>query len=99
MRTSPRPPTTRYNNCSGKQDHRPQLNIVPSRIMPKPTEKQALDRIQNALQPLTDAPSDYDLLLQRIGEAALVLIGEASHGTQEFYQHRAEITKRLIQEK
>jgi erythromycin esterase-like protein len=67
--------------------------------MPKPTEKQALDRIQNALQPLTDAPSDYDPLLQRIGEAALVLIGEASHGTQEFYQHRAEITKRLIQEK
>jgi erythromycin esterase-like protein len=34
-----------------------------------------------------------------IGDARFVLIGEASHGTHEFYQQRAEITKRLIQEK
>ena len=48
---------------------------------------------------LTGASSDYDPLIQQIGEARLVLIGEASHGTHEFYRERAQITKRLIQEK
>jgi protein-L-isoaspartate(D-aspartate) O-methyltransferase len=38
-------------------------------------------------------------LLKRIGKARVVLIGEASHGTSEFYQMRALITKRLIEEK
>jgi erythromycin esterase-like protein len=35
----------------------------------------------------------------RIGEAQFALVGEASHGTHEFYAERAEITKRLIAEK
>jgi erythromycin esterase-like protein len=38
-------------------------------------------------------------LLQRIGEARHVLLGEASHGTHEYYTWRAEISRRLIQEK
>jgi erythromycin esterase-like protein len=43
--------------------------------------------------------SDYDALLQAIGpDTKVVMIGEASHGTEEFYRHRAEITKRLIKE-
>lgn len=37
--------------------------------------------------------------MKLIGDARLVLIGEASHGTHEFYRERAEISKRLIQEK
>jgi erythromycin esterase-like protein len=49
--------------------------------------------------PLTGATADYAALLERIGEARLVLLGEASHGTHEFYRERAEITKRLIAEK
>jgi erythromycin esterase-like protein len=49
--------------------------------------------------PLTGATDDYDALLQLIGEARFVLIGEASHGTHEFYHARAAITKRLIAEK
>lgn len=48
---------------------------------------------------LGGTPADYDPLLARIGDATLVLIGEASHGTHEFYQVRAEITQRLIVEK
>src|SRR5882762_10282637 len=48
---------------------------------------------------LTGTSSDYDPLIQQIGEAPFVLIGEASHGTHEFYRERAQITKRLIQEK
>lgn len=42
---------------------------------------------------------DYDPLLSFIGDARFVLIGEASHGTHEFYRERAQITKRLITEK
>src|SRR5437870_2750810 len=42
---------------------------------------------------------DYDPLLRRIGNARFLLLGEASHGTHEFYSARAEITKRLITEK
>jgi erythromycin esterase-like protein len=41
---------------------------------------------------------DYDELVERAAHAQFVLIGEASHGTEEFYRERAEITKRLIAE-
>jgi protein-L-isoaspartate(D-aspartate) O-methyltransferase len=43
--------------------------------------------------------ADLQPLLDRIGDARLVLIGEASHGTSEFYRIRAEITKALIERK
>ena len=43
--------------------------------------------------------ASLDPLLKRIGKARVVLIGEASHGTSEFYRMRALITKRLIEEK
>jgi erythromycin esterase-like protein len=47
---------------------------------------------------LTGAPADFEPLMALIGDAPYVLIGEASHGTHEFYRIRGEITKRLIQE-
>jgi erythromycin esterase-like protein len=47
---------------------------------------------------LTDA-EDYADLLDAVGDRRLVLLGEATHGTHEFYQARAQITKRLIVEK
>jgi len=52
-----------------------------------------------ALSPLVGAPHDFDPLLALVGEARFALIGEASHGTHEFYRIRAEITKRLICDK
>lgn len=55
--------------------------------------------IREAAHPITGDPRDYDPLLEQIGDAHFVLLGEASHGTHEFYSHRAEITKRLITEK
>jgi erythromycin esterase-like protein len=58
-----------------------------------------IENIRKEAHPITGAPHDYDPLINRIGDARFVLIGEASHGTHEFYQQRAEITKRLIQEK
>lgn len=51
------------------------------------------------MAPVTGAATDYDLLLDAIGDAALVLIGEASHGTHDFYRERARITRRLIDER
>jgi erythromycin esterase-like protein/predicted phosphoribosyltransferase len=42
---------------------------------------------------------DYDSLIDAIGAARIVMIGEASHGTHEFYRERALITQRLIEEK
>lgn len=57
------------------------------------------EALQWAAHPLTGAADQYDGLLQRIGDAPVVLLGEASHGTHEFYRERAQITKRLISEK
>ncbi len=56
------------------------------------------DAIRSAAVPL-HSPYNYNQLLEHIGDARFVLIGEASHGTHEFYRERARITQRLIQEK
>jgi len=42
---------------------------------------------------------NLDKLLERIGDSRLVLLGEASHGTAEFYEMRARITQELIEKK
>src|SRR5437764_15248145 len=57
------------------------------------------DAVNRAAQPLAGAAVDYDPLISLIGEARFCLLGEATHGTHEFYRERAEITKRLIREK
>ena len=54
--------------------------------------------IREAATPLTGTSGNFDPLLEWIGDASIVLLGEASHGTHEFYKTRAEITKRLISE-
>jgi erythromycin esterase-like protein len=56
------------------------------------------DAVRRAAHPLTGDDRDYDALLALIGDARIVLLGEASHGTHEFYRERARITKRLITE-
>src|SRR3981081_2223152 len=52
-----------------------------------------------AARPLTGTPGEYDALVDYVGGARFVLIGEAAHGTHEFYRERAAITKRLIEDK
>jgi erythromycin esterase len=63
-----------------------------------PPSGEDLDEIRSLASPLESA-ADLDPLVDRIGESRYVLIGEASHGTAEYYSWRAEITKRLIVEK
>ena len=47
---------------------------------------------------ISGASDDYDALFDLVGDRRFVLIGEASHGTHEFYRERARITRRLIDE-
>ena len=56
------------------------------------------NQLHRAAHPLA-SPGDLDPLIERIGDARYVLLGEASHGTHEYYTWRAEITKRLVVEK
>ncbi len=62
-------------------------------------ERVDLEKLKRAARPFKGSREDYDPLLERIGNSSFALLGEASHGTHEFYRHRAEITKRLITEK
>lgn len=56
------------------------------------------DAVRPFAQQLHGGDRDFDSLIKAIGDAKYVLIGEASHGTHDFYRERAEITKRLIVE-
>ncbi len=62
-------------------------------------EHDLINAVRRSAQPLTEEDTDFDPLLKMIGDSRFVLIGEASHGTHEFYRLRAQITKRLIAEK
>src|SRR2546423_9404232 len=66
------------------------ITVSPNRLV---------NSLGDTLQPLTGARGDYDPLLKSIGSCRFVLLGEATHGTHEFYKARSEITKRLIREK
>lgn len=63
------------------------------------TLTELINAVRETAHPLTGATTDYDPLMKLIGDARFVLLGEATHGTHEFYRARAEITKRLITEK
>ncbi|TIX50722.1 erythromycin esterase family protein [Alteraurantiacibacter aquimixticola] len=54
-------------------------------------------RARAELLPSPDTP-DFGKAFDRFGDARIVLLGEATHGTHEFYTARAQITRRLIEE-
>ena len=56
---------------------------------------EACGRLARPLESL----GDLDPLMEQIGDARYVLLGEASHGTSDYYVWRARISQRLIQEK
>src|SRR6185503_14040521 len=64
-----------------------------------PTDDVLARAIADAVHPLGETWADFDPIMERVGDARFVLIGESSHGTHEFYKLRAELTKRLIQER
>ena len=73
---------------------KPTTGVPPAPARPSPAELVAHEAV--------DAPGGVppaDVLDDLIGDARVVLIGESSHGTHEFYDARAEITKWLIENK
>jgi erythromycin esterase-like protein len=59
----------------------------------------ALAPVREAALPIEGSDRDYDPLMEMIGDSRIVLLGDATHGTHEFYRERARITERLIREK
>ncbi len=57
-----------------------------------------LDGVRSAAWPLAGAGTDLDVLLESARQARFVLLGEATHGTHDFYALRAALTRRLIAE-
>jgi erythromycin esterase-like protein/predicted phosphoribosyltransferase len=72
---------------------------ISRRPTPSPPSAQIVDAVRGAANRLSGTAADYEDILKVVGDGRFVLIGEASHGTEEFYRERAEITKRLIAEK
>ena len=67
--------------------------------MSKEAYQKLITVLDDVVEPISESPDKYASLLEQIGDARFVLIGEASHGTHEFYQARIEITQQLIEKK
>src|ERR1039457_593126 len=68
-------------------------------VRSEPLSSESTKALNQLARPVRGAVDDYDELLSLIDERQLVFIGEASHGTHEFYRERARITRRLIDER
>ncbi len=62
-------------------------------------EQQLASAIAHVATPLRGTDESYDAVLECVGDAPIVLLGEATHGTHEFYEARAILTERLIRER
>src|SRR5436190_1069950 len=71
---------------------------VVGRAGKKSTPKALAEQIRQIALPLR-GNADLDVLLEAIGDRRFVLLGEASHGTAEYYSWRTAISQRLIEEK
>lgn len=63
-----------------------------------PNEEALVALLRQAAEPLDLDPPSFAAAFDRFADARVVLIGEASHGTSEFYRARASITRRLIEQ-
>jgi erythromycin esterase len=70
-------------SCAGPKKSAPPDNVSNGKIASHPLRSEA----------------DLDILINAIGKSRIVLLGESSHGTAEYYDWRAAISKKLITEK
>jgi erythromycin esterase-like protein/predicted phosphoribosyltransferase/predicted alpha/beta-hydrolase family hydrolase len=76
----------------------PTRRVSPKTAAPQARAATPLDRLRLAAEPLPDIDDDaFADAFDRFADARVVLLGEASHGTREFYRARAAITRRLIE--
>jgi erythromycin esterase-like protein len=68
------------------------------RIMTQPSRLAGDAAIIGSAAQIVNVPANWDRLVARAASSQFVLIGEASHGTHEFYDIRAQLSKRLIEE-
>jgi protein-L-isoaspartate(D-aspartate) O-methyltransferase len=85
------------------EDTKKRRGILPRRpgplVTPSPHHRNATvaKLVAECAEPIADIDdAPLDALLERIGDARVVLLGEATHGTSEFYRMRARITQQLI---
>ena len=72
------------------------MTVLPDRY--RTADRAALSALGQAARPIEGRDDDYDELLAEICDRRVVLIGEATHGSHEFYGERARITQRLIED-
>ena len=72
------------------------MTVLPDRY--RTASGAALAALGNAARPIEGRDDDYDELLAEISDRRVVLIGEATHGSHDFYLERARITQRLIED-
>jgi erythromycin esterase-like protein/predicted phosphoribosyltransferase len=84
----------------GGRNGQPRAGTVPGQPRARRnTAAMLVDAIAQTALPLTGARDDLDPLIELVGDNRIVMIGESTHGTHDFYKLRAEITKRLIRER
>jgi erythromycin esterase-like protein len=93
MHASPR---TRAESTARKPTYR---RFARNQEEDMPENPDLIGTLDRDTQPVRWEPGDYDSLLESIGDSRVVLLGEATHGTHEFYRERSRITRRLIEEK
>jgi erythromycin esterase-like protein/predicted phosphoribosyltransferase len=71
-------------------------NVTERHNPPRPDR--LVDLVRAHAWPLSGDPKQYQPIIDAVGSARVVLLGEATHGTHEFYRERAFITRRLIAE-
>ncbi len=93
----------RFVPLVGKEGWAPEGQPLPSAPRParlRAAEGDIVSAIAAFAEPINSiAAADLDGLLERIGDAKVVLLGEASHGTSEFYRMRERISQELITRK
>ncbi len=77
---------------------KPAPALPPSRAVPASEEPEPLASLRTLARPI-ESGRCLDPLVERLGRARLALLGEASHGTAEFYTKRAAVSRRLIEER
>jgi protein-L-isoaspartate(D-aspartate) O-methyltransferase len=92
----------RFVPLLGEEGWAPDTQPARARKRPVAVDRDAalVDAIADGCEPFNSVRSaNLDPLLDRIGDARIVLIGEATHGTSEFYRMRNRITTELIKKK